>query len=126
MTFEEWKKTDDGRYSCDETRPHLSSVECAFLSGYRHAGYDGGDDNRYGFDAAHRPVLRASVEFNEIDSVSLTDWYEKEEQRLHNGKWKEWNPGMMALRTICVQIDAYSARAFKREADLFDFYNTTY
>jgi hypothetical protein len=120
MTFEDWKKTEEGCYACDESRPHLSAVECAFLSGYKHGGYDRGEDNRYGFDAAHRPLLRVSVALNESDSTNLSDWYTEEEKRLHKGQWKEWNPGMMVLRTICTQIEAYSTRAYKREAGLFD------
>lgn len=120
MTFTEWSKTAEGKTACDETRPHLAGVELAYGRGYRLGGDDYRDDHRYGFDAAHRPTLRTGVELHKQDAAALLEWYEAEETRLSADGWKEWNPAMMALRTICIQIETYEARAFKREAGLFD------
>lgn len=68
---------------------------------------------RFGCNADGTPALRCGLLLSQAQSEELNAWFEDRCKHLKENKWKGWNVGDMALRTICVQIDAYSKRAFK-------------
>ena len=61
-----------------------------------------------------------ALQLDERQGNALLDWYNGREKELKAEKWQSWNPGDMAIRTLCVQIEAYGKKAFERNPGLFD------
>ena len=70
-------------------------------------------EHRYARNADETPALRCGLLLSESQAAALNAWFTARCERLKADGWRDWNEGDMALRTICVQIDAFSGRAFR-------------
>lgn len=69
---------------------------------------------RYSHAADGRPALIVSLLLTEEQAAELATWYSTREKALRAERWKGWTPADSALRTLCVQIDSFSRKAFSR------------
>lgn len=71
------------------------------------------EEFRYSRNADGSPAMRCGLLLSERQADALLNWHTQREAKLRKGGWKDWNEGDMALRTICIQVQAYHQRAFK-------------
>lgn len=71
------------------------------------------DEMRYATQADGTPALRVCVILGQEDARLLNDWFTSRCKIIKANKWKDWNRGDMAIRTLCAQIDSFSRRAFR-------------
>jgi hypothetical protein len=69
---------------------------------------------RYSHAADGRPALIVSLLLTEEQAAELVTLYAAREQALKAERWNGWTATDSAMRTLCVQIDSFSKRAFSR------------
>jgi hypothetical protein len=78
------------------------------------------EEYRYARHADGSPALRVCLVLSREQAQSLDQWFTERTAALKAAKWSGWNPGDMALRTLCVQIADFGKRAFGRNTELSD------
>jgi len=70
------------------------------------------EEYRYATHADGAPALRVCLILDQEQAERLNEWFKARCLSLKADKWNGWNPGDMAVRTLCAQIDAFSRKAF--------------
>ena len=71
---------------------------------------------RYATHADGTHALRVCVILGPDEARQLNEWFTLRCRELKAAKWEGWNPGDMVCRTLCVQIDSFSRRAFRNHS----------
>ena len=70
------------------------------------------EEYRYSRHADGTPALRVCLVLSREQATALDEWFTARSLALKAAKWIGWNPGDMAMRTLCVQIADFGKRAF--------------